>query len=394
MVAKKWLTILAACCLSGAPSILSALESISISFYSEQLQIEYDPAFILEREVPVEEHRMAQYFQHLQETNYQPFLQRLKEIKTRYKLNDWLYFELLQKSIDPFFPDRKTAVAHDLTIWFLLAASGFDVRLAYFGPDVYLYIFTEEELYEVPMIEDGGKTFASLSSLVGKKADNQALYLLNFVPNPKGRAFSFLLRQLPGLRPDIVRKTFQIGYRDSIYQLSFDSDRTIARLMANYPLIAEDQYFKVPFSATAENSLLPELRRILANKTKREALELLVTFTRSSFQYKEDKIHFGFSKPMIAEEVFHHPYSDCEDRSALFYRLVKDLLDLPMIIIAFEDHITIGVALPEIEGQAIPYRGKKYYICDPTGPANSARIGYFPKGYETKSFDVIGSHLE
>lgn len=393
MVAKKWLTILAACCLFGAPSSLSALESISISFYSEQLQLEYDPAFFLDREVPVEEHRMVQYFQDLQETNYQPFLQQLKQLKARHKLNDWLYFELLKKSIEPFFSNPET-VARELTAWFLLSASGFDVRLTYYGPKVYLYIFTKDELYEVPMIEEEGKTFASLSSLAGKKADNTALYLLNFVPNPKGRAFSFLLRQLPDLRPEVIRKTFQIGYRDSIYQLSFDSDRTIVRLMANYPLIAEDQYFNIPFSATAAQSLLPQLRRILANKTKREAIELLVTFTRSSFQYKEDKVHFGFSKPMIAEEVFHHPYSDCEDRSALFYRLVKEILDLPMIIIAFEDHITIGVALPEIEGEAISYRGKKYYICDPTGPANSARIGYFPKGYETKSFDVIGSHLE
>lgn len=393
MVAKKWLTIWAACLLSGAPSILSALESISVSFYSEQLQVEYDPAFILNQTVPVEEHRMVQYYQHLQKTNYQPFLQQLKEFKARFRLNDWLYFELLQKSIEPFFQSGET-VAQDLTAWFLLSASGFDVRLTYYESKIYLYIFTEEELYEVPMIEDGGKTFASLSSLIGKTADNPALYLLNFVPNPKGRAFSFLLNQLPDLRPEIIRKTFQIAYRDSIYQLSFNSDRTIVRLMANYPLIAEDQYFNVPFSATAEKSLLPELRRILANKTKREAIELLVTFTRSSFQYKEDKLHFGFSKPMIAEEVFHHPYSDCEDRSALFYRLVKEILDLPMIIIAFKDHITIAVALPEIEGEAISYRGKKYYICDPTGPANSARIGYFPKGYETKSFDVIGSYLD
>ena len=36
--------------------------------------------------------------------------------------------------------------------------------------------------------------------------------------------------------------------------------------------------------------------------------ELLAAFTRSSFAYKEDKEYFGYSKPMVAEEVFLYPF--------------------------------------------------------------------------------------
>jgi hypothetical protein len=118
----------------------------------------------------------------------------------------------------------------------------------------------------------------------------------------------------------------------------------------------------------------------------------LVSFTRSSFQYREDKDYFGYSKPMIADEVFHYPFSDCEDRSALFFRLVKETVDLPMIIVAFPDHLTIGVALDEEIGEPISYRGRNYYICDPTGPVNSTDIGVFPNGYRNSDFEIIGNY--
>ena len=95
---------------------------------------------------------------------------------------------------------------------------------------------------------------------------------------------------------------------------------------------------------------------------------------------------------MVAEEVFLHPYSDCEDRSALFYHLVKSLLDLPMVVIAYSDHITVGVAIPDFEGEYIKYQGKKFFICDPTGPEGSLELGRFPKGYKYKKYKVIHAY--
>lgn len=376
--------------LSFFPTSDPVLENLSVTFYSEQLQLPYDPAFLPDQQPTVEEYRLVHYYQSLKKNNYQPLLDQLRKEKERMALNDWLYFELLQRTVEQLFPSDQ-ALRKDLTLWFFLSESGYDVRLAYFDSSVFLYIYTDEELFEAPMIEESGKVFACLSALAGKEDDQSSLYLLNFVPNPDGRSFSFRLSRLPLLSPVAVEKSYIIPFRDTSYQLTFRSDRNIADIMRRYPLIAEQRYFEAPFSDVAYKSLLPQLRRFIKGKSPREAVELLASFTRSSFQYKEDKLHFGFSKPMIAEEVFHYSFSDCEDRSALFYRLVQELLELPMVIIAFEDHLTIGVAVPGMEGEAVSHQGRKYFICDPTGPANSSRIGRFPKGYETKAYQIIGS---
>ncbi len=373
------------------PLRAGSIETVKVSFYSEQITLSYATDMLNTASVRIQEEDMLSFYRRLEKSNYQILLHDLNENKVNHQLNDWLYFELMQATLDEMLGSQSTAIK-ELMSWFLLSKAGFDSRLTYFKDQVFVYAYTEDAIFEVPLIEDKGRHFVNLSSIEKKKKSRQALYMLNFTPNPKGRSFSFYLRQLPVLRiqPDLQHYAFQ--YHNQKYELTVNTDRTIKDIMQTYPIISETEYMEVPLSSTLSSSLLPQLEIFLQGKTEKEALELLVAFTRSSFKYKEDKEYFGYSKPMIADEVFHYPYSDCEDRSALFFRLVKRLLDLPMIIIAYPDHLTIGVAMKEPTGTAVRYKDKLYFICDPTGPVNSAEIGEIPHGYEKEKFEIIGSY--
>ncbi|MFN7117277.1 MAG: hypothetical protein ACK4TA_10795, partial [Saprospiraceae bacterium] len=159
------------------------------------------------------------------------------------------------------------------------------------------------------------------------------------------------------------------------------------------PLIAEQEYLQFPMSPLLEASLVPTLQQLISDKTPVQALELLLGLTRSSFAYKEDRENFGRSKPMIPDELFAYSHSDCEDRSALFYALVKTLLDLPMIVIAYPNHVTVAVAIQEaVRGKFVEASGQRYYICDPTGPVNSTALGIFPAEYEKLAYDIVVKH--
>lgn len=365
--------------------------SLSVPYFSEQVELQYHSSMLIPQQVSVAEKSMVSFYKSLEKTNYQVFLQSILQKKEQLHLNDWLTYHLLNEALHKVF-DRRQSIRKKLTAWFLLSKMGFDTRLTYLNQDVNIYAYSEDEVFEVPMIEDKGRKFVNLTGIRQKTKVNQALYLLNFIPNTKGEAFSFYLDELPHLRADLVEQKYVFPYRDSVYQLNIRADKTIRDIMLTYPIFAENKYLEVPFSNAIANSLLPQLRALLANRSQKEQLELLAAFTRSSFDYREDKKVFGKSKPMIADELFHYPYSDCEDRSALYYSLVKQLVDLPMVIVAFSDHLTVGVAAEDLQGTAISYRGRKYYICDPTGPANSSVIGQFPQGYESKSFHIIGSY--
>jgi len=134
------------------------------------------------------------------------------------------------------------------------------------------------------------------------------------------------------------------------------------------------------------------LRKYLEPLNEAERIEFLVSFTRSAFNYKEDNEYFGHSKPMVPEELFGYNFSDCEDRSALFFALVRDLLNMPMAVVAYNDHLTIAVGSDRIKGDSFMHKGQRYVFCDPTGPKDSSRIGQIPPGYENKSFHIIGTY--
>lgn len=381
-----WLTILLHCCGFWAFGMAEA----PVQFYTENLHIRYDQSMLATRCTQINEKGISSFYRQLSKTKYQVLLDDLQEKRRSLELNDWLAFQLMEQSVQIIFTE-KSQTEQALICWFLLSKQGFDTRITYLDANVFVNIFTEDEVFEMPIIEDGGRSLVNITNGHREAATKDAaLYLLNFKPNPAGKAFRFYLQQPPKLAPTPDSRALQFTYADSTFQVKVQFDKTMVEVMEHYPLIAEEQYLELPMSTILEKSLLPQFRDILINKTPQQSLELLLAFTRSSFEYKEDKAYFGRSKPMIADEVFHFPYSDCEDRSALFYAMVKNLLELPMIIIAFPDHLTVGVQLEaDLPGAVIEYNEKRYYICDPTGPVDSAEIGVFPKSYQNSDFKII-----
>ncbi len=362
--------------------------ALQIDFYTERISLGYDTDLLLPAEVRAEEAAMVQAYRTLEQRNYRSLLQNLQNERTRLQLNDWLYYRLLRDAVSAIYPSNRP-IARELAIWFFISKSGYDTRITYRDRDVSLYVYTTDEIFEAPLIKDGQRTYVSLTGLATRQLSRRSLYMLEYAPNKSGRAFSFDLPAWPRLLPRLEKRTVSFPYAGEVYEFSVSIDRNIAAIMEDYPYISEAQYLRAPLSPVLAASLLPTLERFLIGKNERQKIELLVSLTRSAFLYKEDKEFFGKSKPMVADEVFCYPYSDCEDRAALFQALVKELLHLPTIAIAYDDHLSVGVATEQVTGDAIKYEGRNYVVCDPTGPSNSSRIGLLPEGYEKKSFEIV-----
>lgn len=98
-------------------------------------------------------------------------------------------------------------------------------------------------------------------------------------------------------------------------------------------------------------------------------------FTRYAFLFEKDTEIFGNEKRLSPEETLLYEQSDCEDRAALFFYLVKEIYNLPMIVLVYPRHVTIAVQLDKPVGNPIVYKGKKYSICEPTPQKQDLRIG-------------------
>lgn len=383
----------------GKPT--TQIQSVDVSFYSENLSLVYDSEILFSAAIQPDiyssrsnKSQVEEFYLKLENKNYLILLENLQKEKKRLGLNDWLYYELMRKSVDAIFYSYSKN-HRTLVNWFLLAKSGYDPRITYLRNTLFLNIYTTDELFEIPIINEKGRPLANLSSIhngYGKSVD--MLYVCNFIPNPRGKNFSFNLEKLPNLKPTLAKKKVNFETRESHFEIEVTFDETMIDLMRHYPFIAEHKYLEVPFSETLAKSLIPIIKKITAGKPWKEKLEIITSLTRTGFAYKTDEEVYGKSKPMIAEEIFHYRFSDCEDRSALFYSIVKEVLGFPMIAIAYTDHITIGVSTPTPIGlTSLEFQGKQYYICDPTGPLGSFDIGEMPDEYKRKRFEVI-SHFK
>jgi hypothetical protein len=120
----------------------------------------------------------------------------------------------------------------------------------------------------------------------------------------------------------------------------------------------------------------------------KNGIDYLMRFTRYAFIYEKDSEHFGKEKRLSPEETLLYEQSDCEDRAALFFYLVKEIYDLPMIVLAYPTHVTVAVQFDKAVGHPIIYNGNKYYVCEPTPQKTDLRIGESIPSLNKVSYEV------
>jgi hypothetical protein len=98
-------------------------------------------------------------------------------------------------------------------------------------------------------------------------------------------------------------------------------------------------------------------------------------FTRNAFLYETDSQAYGKEKRFSPEQTLLNTYSDCDDRAASFFYLVKEIYHLPMIALLYPTHITIAVKFDKPVGNTITYNGHQYSVCEPTPQPEDLRIG-------------------
>lgn len=75
----------------------------------------------------------------------------------------------------------------------------------------------------------------------------------------------------------------------------------------------------------------------------------------------------GARPHIFAEESLYYPYCDCEDRSVLLSRIIRDVLKLKCLLIYYPGHLATAVKFNEdVNGDYISVDGNKYIVCDPT----------------------------
>lgn len=361
-------------------------ESLSFSFFDASFIVNYDKAL---KDVSIaetiNESAISTFWAEMSRAKYEDLLQQAQVLREQMKLNDWGYCLILDKIGTELYPSKTNKAR--LFIWYMLAKSGYDVKVGFCDNSVYLLLPSKNIIYGSPyFIMDGKKYYVVTFGNISVNAKSISTYSGNY-PDAQ-HLIAMALMTLPMIRQSSEEKLLKFTYDNKEYKINLKLKKDAIDFCDKYPQTDLDVYFNAPLSADAQSSMLRDLKTIIEGKTEAEAVNILLRFVQTAFEYKSDKSQFGREKPFFAEETLFYPFSDCEDRSVLFAYLVQKLIGLHVVGLDYPGHIATAVNFStDIEGDSIIYNGKKYLICDAT--YINANIGQVLKQYQAMHPKII-----
>ena len=306
------------------------------------------------------------------------------------QLEGWPLYLFFKKASEKILLEDSN-ITKELLVAYLLVASGYELAVAFENNELLLIIRTQSDVYGKLIQEINGKQYFCLN----ENPENWENMVVPFTENgtqPFNLSLVYNNPQL--LKP--IQKEVSFQFLDTTYRFEITTNGNLPLIMEEHPLIQPETYIKTPLSPVLINSLIPALRAAMVDMSTEEKVTFLMAFTRSAFEYKTDQEGYGRNRPMIAEELFVNPFSDCEDRAALFYQLNALLLELPLVVLDYPNHLSIGIAAHTLavdkHTPTIKINNQAYYYCDPTGPEGYYKIGHIPpalKAEQPKPFLIF-----
>jgi hypothetical protein len=366
---------------------------VSFDFFGYPIDLQLDAASIVSYDSPLNEQSIQLFHASIAQGNTGPLVETLLAYKKQYQLDDWLYYQLIRKTAQQLSPKAENYHRYTLYKWFLLTRSGYDATLKTNGEKLLFYVQTDESIYNIPYYLKEGKQYVCLNyhdygGYIDFEKEKFAEVLLPVTKAQKG--FSYKVTHLPGFRSaDYQDKDLQFNYNENSYHFKVKLNPQIKTIFTNYPVVDYESYFNIPLSQETYTSLIPQLKNNVKGLSIKNGVGYLMRFTRYAFLFKPDSEVFGKEKRLSPEQTLLYDQSDCEDRAALFFYLVKEIYNLPMIVLDYPEHVTIAVKFDKPIGRPILYKGLKYSVCEPTPQKQDLKIGQVLPGLNKTSYEIV-----
>jgi hypothetical protein len=361
-------------------------------FYDNIFNVEFDQSIIIDAPATLSDISIRQFYKDIDAGNYRNVVDSLVAYKEKRQLNDWLYYQLVRKVAQQVSPKAENYNRYTLYKWFLMAKSGYDARLALAGDKIIFYILNDEDISDIPFFMIDSKKYMTLNYHDFVKLDlhqNQPVPIDIFIPGAS-KSFSYKVTRMPDFKPEnYFTRELNFNYHNKEYYFEIKLNADVKNIFANYPVMDFESYFNIPLSKETYSSLIPFLKKNVKGMSQKKGVDYLMRFTRYAFLYEDDEQNFGREKRMPPEETLFSGHSDCDDRAALFFYLVKEVYNLPMIALLYPTHINIAVQFSKPVGVPIIYKGKSYSTCEPTPQSNDLKIGQVSAKLKNTPYQVV-----
>jgi hypothetical protein len=325
------------------------------------VSLAFDPA-LKTRLSGVSQEAIAGFWEHLARRPHEATVEDLRRRAQELSLNDWGVARLAHRLGRKAYEGEREAV---LFAWFALTKLGYRAKAGFSGEDVYLLMPTRQALFSVPYFSFEGEDYYVMAPQQAEAPRSVKTYEGEYPGDQQD--LSLRVASGPRTATEPVTRKLAFEFRGETHRLSVRIDRQRVRYFKDYPQTDFPVYFGARPGKPARQDLLASLRPLVEGKSESEAVNLLLRFAQTAFEYETDQEQFGREKPMFAEETLYYSASDCEDRAVLFAYLVRQLVGLEVVGLHYPGHLATAVRFSgEMSGATIRHNGARYVVADPT----------------------------
>lgn len=335
----------------------------TFSYYGTQFTFRY-PEHIRIYLTDLGENTLADEWERLSGDAFNNLIRDCILVRDVYQLCDWAYLMMLQQLGETIYGKTNEAVFLQAYIY---SQSGYAMRLAKKDQNLYLLIGSKYQLYNVNYFEFDDTYFYAWGA-----TDEDGFYICKGKFDSE-QPLDLRIRSEQAFAADMVRvpmRTSKMAISASCvvnsnlidfynaYPTGTFGDNIGSRWVA---------YANAPVEESVRQMLYPTLKDAINGQTEKQAVTRLLNWVQTAFAYKYDDDVWGYDRAFFPSETLYYPYADCEDRSILLSRIVRDLLGLDVILVYYPGHLATAVGFNEdVSGEYLMYNGRKYVVCDPT----------------------------
>jgi len=372
------------------------IQKLGIDFYEDSIPVALNNAPVAGFTGRLCSKDIQAFYDSINTGAYQPLVQALLDFKNQNRLDDWLYYQLIRKAAQQLSPKENNYFAYTLYKWFLLAKSGYDARLAINNSQLLFYVYSNDSIYDIPFYMKESKQYVCLNYHDYGRIDfaSDSMHPVSVTVPGAVNAFSYIITRLPAFKTGAyTEKELRFNYHKKSYQFNVALNPQVQTIFNNYPVVDFGAYFNIPLSKQTYNTLIPRLKKAVTKMNERKGVDFLMRFTREAFLYETDEDNFGKEKHLSPEETLLYTYSDCDDRAGLFFYLVKEIYNLPMITVLYPTHVMVAVKFSKPVGSPVMYNGEAYTVCDPTLQQQDLPIGQVAAKYAHQQGKVVYAYM-
>lgn len=339
---------------------------VSFSFFGTPAKVRFDKKNTVHL-AGLNENAIADAWLKLSEEAYTNLIHDCLEIRDNHDLGDWAYLMMLQSMSESIYGRNSNDAV--LLMAYVYCQSGYKMRMAIGDNNLYMMFASLHDIYNWHYYKLDGVNYYTFNNKTG----NVRICDLKY-PNEAPMSLLINKEQKFTSTPTVASEHQSSKYSDM--KVSAKANKNRLDFYSSYPTskIGENfvtrwsMYANTPMPAEVRNEVYPQLKKTISGLDQLTAVNKILNWVQTGFVYEYDDKVWGEDRAFFPEESLHYPYCDCEDRSILFTRIVRDLLGLNCILIYYPGHLASAVCFTDhvSGGDYLDLNGKRYHIADPT----------------------------